>query len=83
MKVWLNTDGGKAHFKSRISFYYFSTLRSLFGKHIKYFILVIKLLVESLKIHWIFSESHHGKGEHDGHGATVKCNIRLFILGGN
>lgn len=32
--------------------------------------------------HWIFSESHHGKGEHDGHGANVKCSIKLFILHG-
>jgi hypothetical protein len=35
-----------------------------------------------IQFHWIFSESHHGKGEHDGHGATVKAAIRVFVLGG-
>ena len=35
-----------------------------------------------IRFHWIFSESHHGKGEHDGHGATVKSAIRVFVLAG-
>jgi hypothetical protein len=25
-----------------------------------------------VRFHWIFAVSHHGKGEHDVHGATVK-----------
>jgi len=35
-----------------------------------------------VKFHWIFSESHHRKGEHDGYGATVKSTFRFFVLGG-
>jgi hypothetical protein len=31
MQVWLNTDGGKTHFKCRISFYFYSTLDVVFG----------------------------------------------------
>ena len=33
--------------------------------------------------HWVFMVSHHGKGEHDGHGATVKNKMKLFVLPGN
>jgi hypothetical protein len=35
-----------------------------------------------VRFHWIFAESHHGKGEHDGHGATVKYTFRFYVLGG-
>jgi len=38
--------------------------------------------IGKIRFHWIFSESHHGKGEHDGHGATVKARIKFFVLGG-
>ena len=31
---------------------------------------------------WIFSASHHEKGEADGHGATSKCGIRTYVLEG-
>lgn len=40
------------------------------------------IYIVHIKFHWIFSESYHGKGEHDGHGATVKRSIRFYILGG-
>jgi hypothetical protein len=32
------------------------------------------------RFRWIFSGSHHGKGEPDGHGATVKRGGRLYVL---
>ena len=32
-----------------------------------------------VKFHWIFSESHHGKGEHDGYGAIVKSVRKVYI----
>ena len=39
-------------------------------------------MLEGTDFHWIFAESHHGKGEHDGHGATSKIAIKLHVLGG-
>jgi hypothetical protein len=49
-----------------------------------FFVLKVLILIQlgKIKFHWLFSESHHGKGEHDGHGATVKATIRFFVLGG-
>lgn len=33
-----------------------------------------------IPFHWIFSESAHGKEEHDGHGAVVKQGIHFYVL---
>lgn len=33
-----------------------------------------------IPIHWIFCPSYHGKGDCDGHGATVKKKIRRWVL---
>lgn len=44
--------------------------------------IIITLNKGKVRFHWIFAESHHGKGEHDGHGATLKQAFRFFVLGG-
>ena len=43
---------------------------------------LILFYIEKVRFHWIFSESHHGKGKHDGHGATLKQAFRFFVLEG-
>jgi hypothetical protein len=85
VQVWLDSDGGKAHFKSRISFFFASSLPDIFGKYLpwclndKYDL----LFYVGVPLHWIYDPSNHGKGECDSHGAVVKKGIKLFVLNGN
>jgi hypothetical protein len=89
IQVWLDSDGGKAHFKSRISFYFASTLPSLFGMvfmrkfgFLLEMFLTLVFFITDIRMHWIFSPSNHGKGDCDSHGAVVKTGAKLFVLNG-
>ena len=61
-------------------------MKNMFGKYmyLTQCVSVFQLTKPYLdtSFHWIFSESHHGKGEHDGHGATDKIAIKFYVLGG-
>lgn len=74
------SDGGRAHFKSRISFFFMTTLPDLFGMCL--FSCGSVNNFQDAVFHWLFSPSNHGKGECDSHGAVVKRGIRLFVLDG-
>lgn len=52
------------------------------GVCITHYLCVAHNNTEHVSFHWLFSESHHGKGKHDRHGAIVKHSIRTFILKG-
>lgn len=80
LQVWILSDGGRAHFKSRISFYFMTTLPDLFGMF--HALCAPSNTITGAVFHWLFSPSNHGKGECDSHGAVVKRGIRLFVLDG-
>jgi hypothetical protein len=81
-RCYMCTDGAKFHFKTRILFYWASTIYRNYGisevgiKQIK----IIFLL--GILFHWWFDPPYHGKGECDGHGSVVKRKIRRYILKG-
>lgn len=81
LQVWFDTDGGRQHFKFRISFYFASTLPAILG-NLMCVLLCLAPAGQGIPVHWIFSPSYHGKGECDSHGAVVKRSIRLFVLDG-
>jgi len=54
----------------------------VYKKYKNYFAVCVYLTyyLADKRFRWIFSGSHHSKGEPDGHGATVKQGGRLYVL---
>jgi len=61
---WIWSDGCAGQFKSAHSFYWLSHLHKETG----------------IRHTWIFFETGHGKGEHDGVGACVKRALRRYQM---
>lgn len=65
--VYLWTDGAAQHFKNRKAISYLCTLSKILGCNVE----------------WNYNESYHGKGPHDGVGATLKRSVWKRVLQGN